>query len=107
MTRGGISASNAIKLYSAQLITYADDAHNKGSLPTTVLGGSVKMIGSSIFSGGHMRFNKSAKYTDCRNPTSKGMVKNDYIRMGVYSRAVYVVNRTFLSSQSIDFLMLS
>ena len=84
MTRGGISASNAIKLYGAQLITYADDAHNKGSLPTTVLGGSVKMIGSSIFSGGHMRFNKSAKYTDYRNPISKGMVKNDYIRMGAY-----------------------
>jgi hypothetical protein len=107
MTRGGISASNAIKLYGAQLITYADDAHNKGSLLTTVLGASVKMTCVSIFSGGHMRFNKSAKYTDCRNPTSKGMVKNDYIRMGVYSRAVYVVNRTFLSSLSIDFLMLS
>ena len=70
MTRGGISASNVIKLYGAHLITYADDAHNKGSLPTTVLGGSLKMIGSSIFSVGHMRFNKSAKYTDCRNPTS-------------------------------------
>jgi Flp pilus assembly protein TadG len=84
MTRGGISAPNAIKLYGAQLITYADDAHNKGSLPTTVLGGPVEMIGSSIFSGGHMRFNKSAKYTDCPNPTSRGMVKNDYIRMGVY-----------------------
>ena len=84
MTRGGISASNAIKLYDAQLITYADDAHNKGSLPTTVLGGSVEMIGSSIFSGGHMRFNKSTKYTDCPNPTSRGLVKNDYIRMGVY-----------------------
>ena len=84
MTRGGISASNTIKLYGAQLITYAHDAHNKGSFPTTVLGGLVKMIGSSIFSSGHMRFNKSAKYTDCRNPTSKGMVKNDYIRMGAY-----------------------
>ena len=84
MTRGGISASNAIKLFGAQLITYADDAHNKGSLPTTVLGGSVEMIGSSIFSGGNLRFNKSAKYTDCPNPTSKGLVKNDYIRMGVY-----------------------
>jgi len=84
MTRGGISASNVIKLHGAQLITYADDAHNKGSLPTTVLGGSLKMIGSSIFSVGHMRFNKSAKYTDGPNPTSKGMVKNNYIRMGVY-----------------------
>ena len=84
MTRGGISASNAIKLFGAQLITYADDAHNKGSLPTTVLGGAVEMIGSSIFSGGNLRFNKSAKYTDCPNPTSRGMVKNDYIRMGVY-----------------------
>ena len=31
-----------------------------------------------------MRFNKLAKYMDCPNPTSKGMVKNDYIRMGVY-----------------------
>ena len=49
MTRGGISASNAIKLYGAQLITYADDAHNKGSLLTTVLGASVKMTCSSIF----------------------------------------------------------
>jgi len=62
----------------------ADDEHNKGPLPTTVLGGSVEMIGSAIFSGVHMRFNESAKYTDCLNPTSKGMVKNDYIRMGVY-----------------------
>jgi hypothetical protein len=31
-----------------------------------------------------MRFNKSAKYTDCPNPTLMGMVKNDYIRIGVY-----------------------
>ena len=45
---------------------------------------AVEMIGSAIFSGVHMRFNESAKYTDCLNPTSKGMVKNDYIRMGVY-----------------------
>jgi hypothetical protein len=84
MTRGGISASNAIKLYGAQLITYADDAHNKGSLPTTVLGESVGMFSSSIFYGGNLRFNKSVKFTDCPNPTSNGMVKNNYIRMGVY-----------------------
>ena len=47
-------------------------------------GTDVPLIGSSIFSGANMRFNKSVKFTDCPNPTSRGMVKNDYIRMGVY-----------------------
>ena len=85
MTKGGIEAKNSIKLYGAQLLTYMDgSSNNQNNLPTTILAGSVEMIGSSIFSGGHLRFNKSAKYTDCPNPTSKGMVKNDYIRMGVY-----------------------
>ena len=84
-TKGGIEANNSIKLYSAQLLTYMDDySNNQNSLRTTVLGGSVEMIGSSIFSGGNLRFNKSAKYTDCPNPTSRGLVKNDYIRLGVY-----------------------
>ena len=84
ITKGGIDAKNSVRLYGAQLLTYADDVRNKGQSLTTVVGGSVEMIGSSIFSGGHMRFNKSAKYTDCRNATSNGMVKNDYIRMGAY-----------------------
>ena len=84
ITKGGIDAKNSVRLYGAQLLTYADDDRNKGQSLTTVVGGSVEMIGSSIFSGANMRFNKSVKFTDCPNPTSKGMVNNNYIRMGVY-----------------------
>jgi len=84
ITKGGIDAKNSVRLYGAQLLTYADDDRNKGQSLTTVVGGSVEMIGSSIFSGANMRFNKSVKFTDCPNPTSRGMVNNNYIRMGVY-----------------------
>ena len=83
-TKGGIDAKSSVRLYGAQLITYADNKRNEDQSLTTFVGGSVEMMGSSIFSGANMRFNKSVKFTDCPFPTSRGIVKNDYIRMGVY-----------------------
>jgi len=84
MTRGDIDVKRSVSLYGAQLIMYADDSANKGQLPTAVLGGNVNMVGSSIYSGAGLRFTKSVNYVDCPHPVSKGIVKNDYIRMGVF-----------------------
>lgn len=84
MTRGGIDTDKSIALYDAQMIVYADGSANSASHSTAVLGGTVKLVGSSIFSGGNLQFDKSVNYFDCPDPVSKGIVKHDYIRMGVF-----------------------
>ena len=71
---------------------------------TAVLGGSVKLVGSSIFSGGNLQFDKSVNYFDCPDPVSKGIVKHDDIRMGVFLTRGCVVIILILSSPAIDFL---
>ena len=84
MTRGGIDTDKSIALYDAQMIVYADGSANSASHSTAVLGRTVKLVGSSIFSGGNLQFDKSVNYFGCLDPVSKGIVKHDYILMGVF-----------------------
>jgi len=83
MTRGGIDAANSVKLFGAQLITYAENFGNS-KLPKSLIAGGVEMIGSSVFSGGELEFRRSVSYRDCQQRTSRGFVNSDYIRTGVY-----------------------
>jgi hypothetical protein len=66
------------------MVVYADGSANSASQFTAVLAGTIKLVGSSIFSGGNLQFDKSVNYFDCPDPVSKGIVKHDYIRMGVF-----------------------